>query len=391
MTHSRSSSSKRCWLVTGGCGFIGSHFIRDSLAADVDLHIVNLDKLTYAACPLTLVDVAAERYQLVQGDINDAQLLATILAEHEPQALVHFAAESHVDRSIDAPQVFIHTNINGTQQLLSQALQYWSQLSEQAQQQFRFLQVSTDEVYGSLGPDGLFSEDSQYRPNSPYAASKAAADHLARAWQHTYGLPVIISNCSNNYGSHQYPEKLIPLMTLKAAAGAELPVYGQGTQVRDWLHVSDHVRALQMLLARGQPGRVYNVGGDNEHRNIDIVQRICDLVDEQQPGPGSRRAQIRHVMDRPGHDQRYAIDASRMHTELGWRPQVDFVAGLRAAVHWYLQHPQWVAAAQQAYQGQRLGQSLDQRLDQTGNPASPSPAHQQQPAADKNHTQDQQA
>ena len=355
-----SSRLQRCWLVTGGCGFIGSHFIRDSLTADDALRIINLDKRTYAACPLTLCDVDPQRHRQIDGDINDAELVADLLAQHQPQAVIHFAAESHVDRSIDAAQVFIHTNINGTHNLLQQARQYWSQLTAGAQQRFRFLHVSTDEVYGSLDAKGRFSEDSPYRPNSPYAASKAAADHLARAWHHTYGLPVIISNCSNNYGSHQYPEKLIPLMTLKAAAGEPLPVYGQGTQVRDWLHVADHVRALHCMLAKGRPGRVYNVGGDNEQRNIDMVGMICDLVDELCPKAGRSRDLMRHVSDRPGHDQRYAIDASRLRSELGWCPQIDFAAGMRATVQWYLQHADWVAAAQQAYQGQRLGQLQDQ-------------------------------
>jgi len=355
MNQAFASRHAHCWLVTGGCGFIGSHFIRDSLAADPALCIINLDKRTYAACPLTLTDIDPERHRQVDADINDGKRVAALLAEYQPQALIHFAAESHVDRSIDAPQVFIRTNINGTQQLLERALQYWSQLDASAQQRFRFLHVSTDEVYGSLGSAGRFNEDSPYRPNSPYAASKAAADHLARAWRHTYGLPVIISNCSNNYGSHQYPEKLIPLMTLKALAGESLPVYGQGTQVRDWLHVADHVRALQQMLATGQPGQVYNVGGDNEQRNIDIVGMICDLVDELRPAAALSRDLIRHVDDRPGHDQRYAVDASRLRHELGWRPQVDFAAGLRATVQWYLQHPEWVEAARQAYQGQRLG------------------------------------
>ena len=357
MSTDSGSSQHRCWLVTGGCGFIGSHFIRDSLAADADLQIVNLDLRTYAACPLTVADLDPARLQQVAGDINDADLVARLMAQHRPQALIHFAAESHVDRSIDAPQVFIHTNVNGTAQLLEQTLRYWSRLSASDQQQFRMLHVSTDEVYGSLGASGRFSEASPYRPNSPYAASKAAADHLVRAWHRTYRLPVIISNCSNNYGSHQYPEKLIPLMTLKAFAGEPLPVYGAGTQVRDWLHVSDHVRALQTMLAAGQAGRVYNVGGDNEQRNIDIVEMICDLVDELTPQAGSRRQLIRHVSDRPGHDQRYAVDASRLRDELGWRPQIDFAQGLRATVQWYRQHADWVAAAQAAYQGQRLGQA----------------------------------
>jgi len=357
MNKSPGGRQQRCWLVTGGCGFIGSHFIRDSLAVDAALQIINLDRRTYAACPLTLTDVDASRHRQINGDINDAELVAGLLAQHRPQALIHFAAESHVDRSIDAPQVFIHTNINGTQQLLDQALHYWRGMEQSAQQPFRFLHVSTDEVYGSLGDSGRFTEASPYRPNSPYAASKAASDHLARAWHHTYGLPVIISNCSNNYGSHQYPEKLIPLMTLKAVAGESLPVYGQGTQVRDWLHVADHVRALHRMLADGLPGRVYNVGGDNEQRNIDIVGMICDLVDEQRSVAGSCRELIRHVSDRPGHDQRYAVDASRLRSELGWRPLVPFADGLRATVHWYLEHADWVAAAREAYQGQRLGQS----------------------------------
>ncbi len=347
--------SRKTWLVTGGSGFIGSHFIRDSLARDTDLRIVNLDAQTYAACPLTLEDIDPSRYGLIQGNIQDSALVEKLLVESRPGALIHFAAESHVDRSIEAPDIFLQTNVQGTLNLLQQANHYWRALPAEAQARFRFLHISTDEVYGSLGPQGAFSEDSQYQPNSPYAASKAAADHLVRAWHHTYGLPVLTSNCSNNYGSHQYPEKLIPLITLKALAGASLPVYGDGQQVRDWLHVSDHVRALWRVLEAGQVGRVYNIGGNNEQANLSVVESICAQLDDLLPAAAPHQRLIEFVTDRPGHDQRYAINAARIQTELGWRPQVDFTQGLRATVNWYRHNQAWVRAARAAYQGQRLG------------------------------------
>ncbi len=346
---------QKTWLVTGGCGFIGSHFIRDSLAADAGLNIINLDAQTYAACPLTLVDVDQSRYRLVSGCINDMAVVSSLLTEANPSAVIHFAAESHVDRSIETPDVFLQTNVNGTLNLLQQTHHYWQKLVGEDQEQFRFVHISTDEVYGSLGAAGAFSEDSPYRPNSPYAASKAAADHLVRAWHHTYGMPVVTTNCSNNYGTHQYPEKLIPLMILKAMAGESLPVYGDGLQVRDWLHVSDHVRALQKVLETGRPGRVYNVGGNNEQTNLAIVNAICACLDEYRPAGAPHNRLIKFVTDRPGHDRRYAVNAERIRAELGWQPQVDFQHGLQETVDWYIHNDEWIAAARKAYQGQRLG------------------------------------
>lgn len=346
---------KTTWLVTGGSGFIGSHFVRDSLARDADLRIINLDAQTYAACPLTLVDVDQSRYQLVAASINDAELVKQLLAQHQPDTIIHFAAESHVDRSIEAPDIFLQTNVQGTLNCLQQAHHYWQGLADQRKDQFRFLHISTDEVYGSLGPEGAFSEDTPYQPNSPYAASKAAADHLVRAWHHTYGLPVLTTNCSNNYGTHQYPEKLIPLMILKALAGEALPVYGDGQQIRDWLHVSDHVRALWRVLEAGQTGRVYNIGGNNEQANLAVVDTICAQLDELQPEQAPHKQLIEFVTDRPGHDRRYAINAERIHTELGWQPQVDFSHGLHQTVNWYMHNDDWITAAREAYQGQRLG------------------------------------
>lgn len=343
------------WLVTGGSGFIGSHFIRDSLARDAGLRIVNLDAQTYAACPLTLSDINSQRYRLAQASVNNESLVNKLLGEYQPSAIIHFAAESHVDRSIETPDIFLQTNVNGTLNLLQQSHAYWQSLDITAQDDFRFLHISTDEVYGSLGPEGAFSEDSPYQPNSPYAASKAAADHLVRAWHHTYGLPVLTTNCSNNYGTHQYPEKLIPLMILKALAGESLPVYGDGQQVRDWLHVSDHVRALWRVLEAGEVGRVYNVGGNNELANLTVVETLCELLDEARPQHAPHGNLIEFVTDRPGHDRRYAIDASRIESELGWQPQVDFDKGLRETVAWYQNNDVWIAAARKAYQGQRLG------------------------------------
>lgn len=347
--------SQSRWLVTGGAGFIGSHFVRDSLNTIADLGVINLDAQTYAACPLTLSDVTTTNYQLVSGDIADEQLVESVLRHHQPNAIVHFAAESHVDRSIDAPDVFLQTNVTGTLKLLQRATDYWLSLDKERQATFRFLHVSTDEVYGSLDDTGSFDETSPYRPNSPYAASKAASDHLVRAWHHTYGLPTLISHCSNNYGSYQYPEKLIPLIILKALNGEPLPVYGDGRQIRDWLHVSDHVRALWSALAGGQPGQTYTIGGNNEQANIDVVGRICILLDQLRPQATSYCERIEHVADRPGHDRRYAINAERAHKELGWQPEVDFDQGLRQTVVWYLENHEWVQAAQKAYQGQRLG------------------------------------
>ncbi|GAB4188295.1 MAG: dTDP-glucose 4,6-dehydratase [Wenzhouxiangellaceae bacterium] len=349
-------------LVTGGAGFIGSHFVRASLQQHCQ-QVINLDKLTYAACPATVSELAAlPGYQLAHGDIQDPALVRRVLAESQPRWVVNFAAESHVDRSIEAPDAFVRTNVLGTQTLLDACLEYWRGLPDEAAKAFRLLHISTDEVYGSLGDQGAFTEESPFRPNSPYAASKAASDHLARAYHHTYGLPVLISHCSNNYGSYQFPEKLIPLMILKAWAGEELPIYGDGAQVRDWLHVSDHVSALWTMLSAAEPGSEYVIGGDCEWTNKAVVQKICELLDQRQALPqGPRAALMRSVADRPGHDRRYAIDASRLRHDLGWRPQTDFAAGLAATIDWYLNAGAWLQAARDSgYQGQRLGQGRRQ-------------------------------
>lgn len=332
-------------LVTGGAGFIGSNFILSWMDA-VGTPVVNLDLLTYAGNPANLAALTGDaRYELVRGDICDAELVHGLLGQHRPRAVVHFAAESHVDRSIVAPESFLRTNVHGTFVLLEQARIYRAGLSAEEQQRFRFLQVSTDEVYGSLGEqDAAFKETTAYAPNSPYAASKAASDHLARAYRHTYGLPVLTTNCSNNYGPFQFPEKLIPLMILNALEGKPLPVYGDGKNVRDWLFVGDHCAAIRAVLERGQVGETYNVGGGSERTNIEVVTAICDLVDELSPraGAGPRRELISYVKDRPGHDRRYAIDASKVQRELGWRPAEQFESGLRKTVSWYLEHAAWV-------------------------------------------------
>jgi len=331
-------------LVTGGAGFIGSNFILQRIQNE-SLSIVNLDKLTYAGNLRNLDPVAEhKRYTFVHGDIADRVLIRRLLQEHSTQAIVHFAAESHVDRSIRGPEDFIQTNINGTFALLEETRAYWAGLSGEDQQRFRFLHVSTDEVYGSLGPaDSPFSETMQYAPNSPYAASKAASDHLVRAYHHTYGLPTLTTNCSNNYGPFQFPEKLIPLMILNARDGKPLPVYGDGKNVRDWLYVEDHCEAISTVLQRGRIGQTYNIGGWNEKQNIEIVQTICDLVDEMVPRlKASRRDLITFVKDRPGHDRRYAINASRIERELGWKPKETFETGIRKTVRWYLEHDEWV-------------------------------------------------
>jgi dTDP-glucose 4,6-dehydratase len=328
-------------LVTGGCGFIGSNFIRYLLTeSGFSGRVVNIDKLTYAANPESLADIEAQfpqRYAFIRADICDREALREVFRRHAVSAVCHFAAESHVDRSIVAPDAFIKTNIEGTFSLLQVA-------REQAGAFERFHHVSTDEVYGSLGPDGCFTEESAYRPNSPYSASKAASDHLVRAYGETYGLPVTISNCSNNYGPFQFPEKLIPLMILQAVEGKPLPVYGQGLNVRDWLYVTDHCRAVWQVMQKGERGRVYNIGGHCEMPNIETVTRICDLVDEMVPDEAlrPRRKLITFVKDRPGHDLRYAIDCSRIEKELGWRPRESFASGLRKTIHWYLSHRQWV-------------------------------------------------
>ena len=336
-------------LVTGGAGFIGANFVLDWLAAH-DEPVINLDKLTYAGNPETLASLQGDaRHQLVQGDIGDAALVSRLLAEHRPRAVVNFAAESHVDRSIHGPGAFIETNIVGTFRLLESVRDFWSSLPEAEKSAFRFLHVSTDEVYGSLGKgDPAFAETHRYEPNSPYSASKAASDHLVRAWHHTYGLPVLTTNCSNNYGPYHFPEKLIPLMIVNALAGKPLPVYGDGMQIRDWLYVKDHCSAIRRVLEAGRLGETYNVGGWNEKPNIEIVKTVCALLDELRPRADGQpyAQQISYVTDRPGHDRRYAIDAHKLEAELGWKPAETFETGIRKTVQWYLANPQWVSNVQ---------------------------------------------
>ena len=335
-------------LVTGGAGFIGSNFVLDWIAATGEA-VVNLDLLTYAGNLRNLASLRGNaRHVFVQGDICDRSLVDRLLAEHRPRAVLHFAAESHVDRSIHGPGAFMRTNVEGTFALLEATRAYWSALTGGVKAGFRFHHVSTDEVYGSLTPDApAFTESHAYEPNSPYSASKAASDHLVRAWHHTYGLPVITTNCSNNYGPYHFPEKLIPLMIVNALAGKPLPVYGDGRQIRDWLYVTDHCSAIRAVLERGRLGETYNIGGGNEQANIDIVHRVAALLDELQPsaaGPYARL--ITHVADRPGHDRRYAIDAQKIERELGWRPAETFETGIRKTVQWYLANTDWVADVQ---------------------------------------------
>ena len=346
------------FLVTGGAGFIGSNFIQ-LLLQQPDLQLLNLDKLTYAGNLDSLQSVAEQpRYGFIQADICEAEQVEKIINEFQPDAIVHFAAESHVDRSIDGPAAFIQTNIIGTFNLLEAARKYWRELPDGAKNSFRFLHVSTDEVYGSLGATGLFTEDTPYAPNSPYSASKASSDHLVRAYHHTYGLPVVTTNCSNNYGPYQFPEKLIPLMILNALAGKPLPVYGDGMQVRDWLYVVDHCRAIRSVLQQGKPGETYNIGGHNEMPNIRIVQTICGLLDELRPRADGKpyTEQITYVADRPGHDRRYAIDAGKIARELGWLPQETFDSGIRKTVEWYLDNAAWCERVSSGkYRQERLG------------------------------------
>jgi dTDP-glucose 4,6-dehydratase len=336
-------------LITGAAGFIGANFVLDWLAQS-DETIVNLDKLTYAGNLETLASLRGDaRHVFVQGDIGDSALVARLLAEYRPRAVLNFAAESHVDRSIHSPEDFIQTNIVGTFRLLEAVRAYWGELPEPQKSAFRLLHVSTDEVYGSLGPgDAAFSETHRYEPNSPYSASKAASDHLVRAYHHTYGLPVLTTNCSNNYGPYHFPEKLIPLMIVNALAGKALPVYGDGMQVRDWLYVKDHCSAIRRVLEAGKLGETYNVGGWNEKPNIEIVKTVCTLLDELRPRQdgASYSAQISYVKDRPGHDRRYAIDAGKIERELGWRPAETFDSGIRKTVQWYLANPEWVSRVQ---------------------------------------------
>ncbi|MBA4682238.1 MAG: dTDP-glucose 4,6-dehydratase [Pseudomonas sp.] len=348
-------------LVTGGAGFIGSALIRH-LIQSTEHEVLNLDKLTYAGNLESLAPVDDNpRYRFVQADIADSPVVAQTLAEFQPDAIMHLAAESHVDRSIDGPAAFIQTNIVGTYSLLESTRAYWLGLSAERKAAFRFHHISTDEVYGDLhGVDDLFTETTPYAPSSPYSASKAASDHLVRAWQRTYGLPVLLTNCSNNYGPYHFPEKLIPLMILNALAGKPLPVYGNGQQVRDWLYVEDHARALLKVVSEGQVGETYNIGGHNEQKNLDVVRAICALLEELAPQKPAGIARyedlITYVQDRPGHDQRYAIDAGKIERELGWIPQETFETGLRKTVQWYLDNLDWCRRVQDgSYQGQRLG------------------------------------
>lgn len=348
-------------LVTGGAGFIGSAVLRH-LIGDTDKEVVNVDCLTYAGNLESLADIDSDpRYRFEQVDICDADEVARLFEQHRPDAIMHLAAESHVDRSIDGPAAFMETNIMGTYTLLEAARKYWMALVDADKARFRFHHVSTDEVYGSLGAEGMFTEEMAYQPNSPYSASKASSDHLVRAWHHTYGLPVVTTNCSNNYGPYQFPEKLVPLMIINALAGKPLPVYGAGDQIRDWLYVDDHARALVTVLERGEVGEVYNIGGHNEMKNIEVVQTICKLLEELVPehpqGVDRYTDLITHVTDRPGHDQRYAIDAGKIERELGWVPQETFESGFRKTVEWYLDNEDWWQRVRSgAYRGERLGQ-----------------------------------
>ena len=345
-------------MITGGAGFIGSCFVRRTLSSR-RVTLINVDNLTYAGNLESLGEcLTSPRHVFVKSDICDGETLAEQLEIHQPSCIVHFAAESHVDRSIHAPTAFVQTNVLGTQKLLDAALAYWKSLDAERAERFRFLHVSTDEVYGSLGDNGKFTEKSPYAPNSPYSASKAASDHLVRAYHHTYGLPTLITNCSNNYGPFQFPEKLIPLMTLNAMQGKTLPIYGDGRNVRDWLYVEDHCRAIECVLEKGEPGSVYNVGGNAEKTNLEVVKTICDIVDELCPSAAHRPSSslIEFVEDRPGHDRRYAIDATKISKELGWSPRVTFEDGIRETVKWYLQHPEWVEhVCDGSYQRERLG------------------------------------
>ena len=345
------------WLVTGGAGFIGGNFVLEAIASGV--RIVNLDALTYAGNRDTLASLEGNPdHVFVHGDIGDGALVARLLAEHRPDAVVNFAAESHVDRSIDGPAAFVQTNVVGTLALLEAVRDYWKSLEGAAGKDFRFLHVSTDEVYGSLGDTGKFTEETAYAPNSPYSASKAASDHLVRAFHHTYGLPVLTTNCSNNYGPYQFPEKLIPLVIARALAGEPLPVYGDGRNVRDWLYVGDHCAAIRAVLERGRVGETYNVGGDAEMRNIDVVNTICALLDARRPRADGkpRNTQVTYVADRPGHDRRYAIDATKLKSELGWQPAHTFERGIADTVDWYLDHQDWVRRVLDgSYRLERIG------------------------------------
>ncbi len=342
-------------FVTGGAGFIGSALVRH-LIENTTHEVLNFDKLTYAGTLSTVERVAgSDRYQFVQGDICDADAVRAAIAEFRPDVITHLAAESHVDRSIDGPGAFVQTNVVGTYVMLAEARSYWQSLGEQAKAAFRFHHISTDEVYGTLGETGLFTEETPYDPRSPYSASKAGSDHLVSAWGHTFGLPVLITNCSNNYGPYHFPEKLIPLTILNALDGRKLPVYGKGDNIRDWLYVDDHARALDIIIEKGEPGETYNVGGRNERRNIDVVLRICAVLDELRPTDTPRAELIEYVTDRPGHDARYAIDATKLENELGWKAQENFDTGIEKTVRWYLDNEWWWRPLRDQYDGQRLG------------------------------------
>lgn len=346
-------------LVTGGAGFIGSNFVHQWLAEEGDAPLLNVDVLTYAGNRVSLADIEDDpRYVFLQADIADTPVIRKALQTHRPRYIVHFAAESHVDRSIDGPEAFVLTNVLGTFRLLEATREYFGTLSEEEKNQFRFLHVSTDEVYGSLGPTGKFTETTPYSPNSPYSASKAASDHFVHAYHHTFGLPTLITNCSNNYGPYQFPEKLIPLMIANALEGKSLPVYGDGMQIRDWLYVEDHCRAIRTVLYRGTVGETYNIGGNAEMSNIEIVRLVCDLVEKYRPEIEHKpcRSLITHVQDRPGHDRRYAIDTTKIERELDWKPRESFESGMDKTLRWYLDHQDWVrAVSEDNYDRRRLG------------------------------------
>ena len=347
-------------IVTGGAGFIGSAVCRH-LVLDLGYQVLNLDKLTYAANLNSLESLEnSPLYSFIQADIADANAVQAAFKDFQPDAVLHLAAESHVDRSISGPQDFIQTNIVGSFVMLQSALKHYQGLSSEKKAAFRYIQVSTDEVYGSLGATGLFSEETPYDPRSPYSASKAASDHLAKAWFHTYGLPVIVTNCSNNYGPYHFPEKLIPLIILNALEGKDLPVYGKGDNIRDWLFVEDHAKAIALVLQKGRLGETYNVGGRNERTNLEVVETVCDLIDELTGKNSKSRDLIRYVTDRPGHDKRYAIDATKLETELGWRAEENFDSGIRKTVQWYLDNEAWWRPLRDRYAGQRLGLNTTQ-------------------------------
>jgi dTDP-glucose 4,6-dehydratase len=363
-------------LITGGSGFIGANLVR-SLVHGGEYRVVNLDALTYAANPLSLADLEGDQsYVFVKGNITDRELVASLLVKYEPAGVLHLAAESHVDRSIVNAEDFIQTNVVGTYSMLEAARAYWAALPAGQKNTFRFLHVSTDEVFGSLGEEGYFSEETPYAPNSPYAASKAASDHFVRAFHHTYGLPTVTTNCSNNYGPYQFPEKMIPLMILNALSGKPLPVYGDGSNVRDWIHVEDHCRAVKIAFEKGRPGEVYVIGGSNEQKNIGLVNQICNILDDVAPpmevpqlrerGLKSYAELIRFVADRPGHDHRYAVDPARITRELGWQPEVPFEAGLRRTIEWYLSNPKWVDQASGGSYGEWIEKNYAWRAKRAG-------------------------